>query len=227
MSRQPSWWCLAAVSLAWLALNADPRAAEEAKSAGGADPSTAKAPENREAREALIDKLIAEYRNPPEPAVPTAAEQAGIDKVLAGFAAEGFEAREAASAAAAKLGPVALGAMRRAAGSQDLEVAERARKAAADIERAMREALVGRIEAVPGSAEILEAKVKECDLAWGNLAMAVPAAERNGKEAEVAKLRAEMARFDELRAMLKAIRAKSETSEPAAAVGATTTIIFK
>lgn len=155
--------------------------------------------------ETQVDKLIAEYRTPPAPAEPTAAEKADIEKMIRELGADAFETREAASASAVKLGAVALPALRKAAAGEDMEVTARATKAVADIERTAREKIIERIKALPEAADVVRARLDGCRKAWGELAMAVPAAERDGKTAEVEKMRADMAALEGLIETLKAI----------------------
>lgn len=175
-------------------------AGENAALAGQAPGKAAGAPPAEAAevaQEQLAEKFIAEFLAPlPEPK-PAPGQQAEIESVLKGFAAEDFQAREAASAAAAGLGTWALAAIRRAAASPDLEVAERARLAVGAIERAAREATTAELRKLAGVSEpLLRSKLEAAKRTWANLALSVSEAERKDDPERAKKLQADIQAAD-------------------------------
>jgi hypothetical protein len=152
------------------------------------------------------EKLIAAFLAPVPAAEPSAAQRAELERAMAGFSAEKFEDREQASAAVVRLDTAALTALRPATGDKDLEVAKRAEEAVAAIEKRYREGLAAELVKIGESAgPLLKARIDEQQRAWARLAMSVPAAERAGNQAEVERLKAEMAaasaRADALKAL--------------------------
>ncbi|HOX08015.1 MAG TPA: hypothetical protein PK280_16575 [Planctomycetota bacterium] len=139
-------------------------------------------------------RLIDAFLGPVPAAEPDAARAEEAARIIRGFCAERFEDREAASAAAARLSPAALTQLRRAAADRDMEVAERAGQAIAAIEKAWRDALAAELaRAGPPARELLKARIAEEQRAWARKALEAPAAEREGRETDVARLKAEMA----------------------------------
>jgi hypothetical protein len=172
-----------------------------------------------EAPAAAADKLIVAFLAPVPEVAPDAAQQAAIARVLAGFSAEQFEAREQASAEAARLGPAALAALRRAAADKDLELARRAEAAVAAIEKAHREGLAAALlKTGAEAAPLLRTRIGEQQRAWARLALESAAAERGGDQEAIERLKAGMAAVT---ARVEALKALEELMlRPAAATPA-------
>jgi hypothetical protein len=89
------------------------------------------------------EKLVDEYVKPVAATAPDEKAKKQIAKLIADFGAKDFATRDAASRAILKHGPAALGPLRKALLSKDAEISQRAGKAIAAIEAAVREKLVG------------------------------------------------------------------------------------
>jgi len=112
-----------------------------APTAPGVVPAGRTTPEGVKAREAAqkkererLAKIVDAYAEPLVPTDPSPEQKTAIEKLISDFGSAEFKAREAASAEAVKLGPAAVGLLRAAVKSKDLEVAQRAQKALAAIE---------------------------------------------------------------------------------------------
>ena len=185
-----------------------------------APPAKAAAPEAAQAQAA--EKLIAELLAPVPAAEPTPEQKVALDKLLKDFASESFQTRQQAAAAAVKLGPAALSALRQATRSKDLEVALLAEQAVAGIEKAAREAAVAELRKLSSvSVELLTRKLELAKRTWANLTLGAAEADRKDDPERARKLRADIDAADKclgtLRLLLESVAPGGPTAEGSAA----------
>ena len=138
------------------------------------------------------EQLVADYLAPVAAAEPGAEARAAIEKLVKDFASEDAKARDAASAAAVKQGPAALGLLRGAFDSKDAEVAERARAAATAIEAAARSPKVEELKKLGFVGQnAVRQKWTEANQAAVAADRAAAEAEKSGDAAATEKARAE------------------------------------
>jgi len=168
---------------------------------GGVDAPAANPEQQKKA-----EGLVADYLAPVAAAEPTPEAKAAIEKLVKDFGSNDGKTRDEASAAVVKQGCAALGQLRTALASKDLEVAERAKAAVAAIETAARAPKLDELKKLGFVGQnVVRQKWTEANQAAATADRAAADAEKAGKADEAEKSKAEARAARERAAALSAL----------------------